>query len=296
MFFFYDSDVLATTIDHRLGVLSVLFVIWTLHFYMFDSSTKKAPLGLLLKSLSSYAINGQLKMADTNNISKNHQTVYQQKIDDFDDILAASTFFKSIKLVCFITSKKFKGKTSLLEHQPRLLGSRVRFPAGAFAIFPFLSKLHFHFPFLLSLSSSFPFPSPFDLSLALKTRSLHLSHEEDLLVPRLKSSPSSFKNLLPKSDSEAQFYNKFELQQRVFKSNHAALRLVQYLFTKVFLLLLWCFYTQVGDHVLNLFVCCAPFSVRNFLAVTKIAWNVSEPHCAVTFLAWRCRWWLAEHF
>ena len=37
-----------------------------------------------------------------------------------------------------------------------LLGSRVRFPAGAFAIFfPFLPKLHFQFPFL--------FPLPFDL-------------------------------------------------------------------------------------------------------------------------------------
>ena len=42
---------------------------------------------------------------------------------------------------------------SMVEHQPRLLGSRARFPAGAFTIFfPFLPKLHFQFPFLLSLS------------------------------------------------------------------------------------------------------------------------------------------------
>ena len=47
-----------------------------------------------------------------------------------------------------------------IEHQPRLLGSQVRFPAGAFAIFPFLPKLHFQFPFpflpflFLSLSLS----------------------------------------------------------------------------------------------------------------------------------------------
>ena len=49
----------------------------------------------------------------------------------------------------------------MVEHQPRLLGSRVRFPAGAFAIFS-VPKLHFQFPFPLSLtlsflSSSFPF-------------------------------------------------------------------------------------------------------------------------------------------
>ena len=49
---------------------------------------------------------------------------------------------------------------SLEEHQPRLLGSRVRFLAGVSAVFfPFLPKLHFQFPFLLSLLSSFPFPS-----------------------------------------------------------------------------------------------------------------------------------------
>ena len=57
---------------------------------------------------------------------------------------------------------------SMVEHQPHLLGSRVRFPAGAFAIFfPFLPKLHFQFPFpsLLSLPLPFPFrlPSTFHL-------------------------------------------------------------------------------------------------------------------------------------
>ena len=46
----------------------------------------------------------------------------------------------------------------MVEHQPRLLGSRVRFPAGAFAIFfPFLPKLHFQFPFPPFPSSFFPF-------------------------------------------------------------------------------------------------------------------------------------------
>ena len=69
---------------------------------------------------------------------------------------------------------------SMVEHQPRLLGFRVRFPAGAFASFSVSAKASlpfpfpFSFPFLLSPplplpSSSFPFPSPFDLSFALKT-------------------------------------------------------------------------------------------------------------------------------
>ena len=62
---------------------------------------------------------------------------------------------------------------SMVEHQPRLLGSRVRFPAGAFAIFSVSVKASL--PISLSLSpfpplpfpsSSFPFPSPFDLSAA----------------------------------------------------------------------------------------------------------------------------------
>ena len=65
---------------------------------------------------------------------------------------------------------------SMVEHQPRLLGSRVWFPAGAFAIFfRFCQSFTSNFPlipFLLSLStfpsSSFPFPSPFDFWFALK--------------------------------------------------------------------------------------------------------------------------------
>ena len=64
-----------------------------------------------------------------------------------------------------------------------LLGFRVRFPAGAFAIFSVSAKASL--PISLSLSpfpplpfpsSSFPFPSPFDLSFALKNASSHLSH------------------------------------------------------------------------------------------------------------------------
>ena len=46
---------------------------------------------------------------------------------------------------------------SMVEHQPRLLGSRVRFPARVIGeFFLFLPKLHFQFLFPLSLSS---FPS-----------------------------------------------------------------------------------------------------------------------------------------
>ena len=60
---------------------------------------------------------------------------------------------------------------SMVEHQPRtrLLGLRVRFPAGVFEIFSVSAKasLPISFPFLLPLSpfpsSSFPFPSPFGL-------------------------------------------------------------------------------------------------------------------------------------
>ena len=62
----------------------------------------------------------------------------------------------------------------MVEHQPRLLGSRVRFPAGAFAIFSVSAKASLPislspFPFLF-LSLPLPFPSsssPFDLSFAL---------------------------------------------------------------------------------------------------------------------------------
>ena len=60
---------------------------------------------------------------------------------------------------------------SMVEHQPHLLGFRVRFPAGAFAIFPFLPKLHFQFPFpfLLSFPLPFPFPLPPTFRLRKKT-------------------------------------------------------------------------------------------------------------------------------
>ena len=72
----------------------------------------------------------------------------------------------------------------MVEHQPRLLGSRVRFLAGAFAFFSFLPKHHFQFPFLLSLPLPYPFPPFLTLSLSLrpfvcakKTHSSYLSHE-----------------------------------------------------------------------------------------------------------------------
>ena len=62
----------------------------------------------------------------------------------------------------------------MVEHQPRLLGSRVRFPAGAFAIFSVSAKASLPislslFPFLF-LSHPLPFlssSSPFDLAFAL---------------------------------------------------------------------------------------------------------------------------------
>ena len=45
----------------------------------------------------------------------------------------------------------------MVEHQPRLLGSRVRFPAGAFAVFfRFCQSFTSNFPFTLSLPLSFP--------------------------------------------------------------------------------------------------------------------------------------------
>ena len=49
-----------------------------------------------------------------------------------------------------------KSQTQMVEHQPRLLGSRVRFPAGEFAIFCVSAKASLPIPFLLSL----PLPSP----------------------------------------------------------------------------------------------------------------------------------------
>ena len=71
----------------------------------------------------------------------------------------------------------------MVEHQPRLLGSRVRFPAGAFAIFSVSAKASLpvslpHFPFLFLslplpfLSSSFPFDLSFALKMVLVTRGL----------------------------------------------------------------------------------------------------------------------------
>ena len=61
----------------------------------------------------------------------------------------------------------------MVEHQPRLLESRVRFPAGAFAIFSVSAKASLPislslFPFLF-LSNPLPFlssSSPFDLAFA----------------------------------------------------------------------------------------------------------------------------------
>ena len=52
---------------------------------------------------------------------------------------------------------------SMVEHRPRLLGFRVRFPAGALVFFPFLPKLHFQFCCLLCLPVLFPLPSTFRL-------------------------------------------------------------------------------------------------------------------------------------
>ena len=68
---------------------------------------------------------------------------------------------------------------SMVERQPRLLGSRVRFPAGAFAIFPFLPKLHFQFPFHPFPSSFFPFlflslPLPLPSTFRLRFKNLTL--------------------------------------------------------------------------------------------------------------------------
>ena len=62
----------------------------------------------------------------------------------------------------------------MAEHKPRLLGSQVRFPAGAFAIFSVSAEASLPisfspFPFLF-LSLPLPFPSsssPFDLSFAV---------------------------------------------------------------------------------------------------------------------------------
>ena len=70
----------------------------------------------------------------------------------------------------------------MVEHQPRLLGSRVRFPAGAFAIFSVSAKasLPISFPpfpfFFLALSLPFLSSSfPFDLPFALKNLTLRIN-------------------------------------------------------------------------------------------------------------------------
>ena len=64
---------------------------------------------------------------------------------------------------------------SMVEHQPRLLGSRVRFPAGAFAIFSVSAKASlpiflppFHSSFFLFLFISFPLPFPSTFRLRFK--------------------------------------------------------------------------------------------------------------------------------
>ena len=83
----------------------------------------------------------------------------------------------------------------MVEHQPCLLGSRVRFPAGAFAIFfRFCQSFTSNFSFRLSLPLSFPsssFPFLF-LSLrpfvcALKSHSSHLSHNRQFRKWRTSS-------------------------------------------------------------------------------------------------------------
>ena len=66
---------------------------------------------------------------------------------------------------------------SVVEHQPRLLGSRVWFPAGAFAISSVSPKALHPIPFFLSLSLSppLPFSLPSTFRFRLKTYSSHLS-------------------------------------------------------------------------------------------------------------------------
>ena len=65
----------------------------------------------------------------------------------------------------------------MVEHQPRLLGSRVRFPAGAFAIFSVSAKASlpislppFHSSFCLFLFLSFPLPLPSTFRFRFKKR------------------------------------------------------------------------------------------------------------------------------
>ena len=65
---------------------------------------------------------------------------------------------------------------SMVEHQPRLLGSQVRFSAGAFAIFSVSAKASLPISLSPFLSLPLPFPFPlFDLWFALKNAYSHLS-------------------------------------------------------------------------------------------------------------------------
>ena len=70
---------------------------------------------------------------------------------------------------------------SMVEHQTRLLGSRIRFPAGAYAIFSrFCQSFPSNFPFPLSFPDPFLYPFPLPLlstfRLHYKTHSSSLSH------------------------------------------------------------------------------------------------------------------------
>ena len=78
---------------------------------------------------------------------------------------------------------------SMVEHQPRLLGSRVRFPAGAFAIFSVSAKASLPislspFPFLF-LSLPLPLPSTFRLRFKIKKLlSLQESRSREVKLPK----------------------------------------------------------------------------------------------------------------
>ena len=111
------------------------------------------------------------------------QRLLQFKVQWCQCTLAIATAFGTFSIQSSskgIAKTQTKGRR---ERKRKGKEERVRFPAGAFAIFfPFLPKLHFQFPFPLSLPLSFPssfFPFLF-LSLrpfvcALKSHSSHLS-------------------------------------------------------------------------------------------------------------------------
>ena len=65
---------------------------------------------------------------------------------------------------------------SMVEHQPRLLGSGVRFPGwGVCDFFRFGQSFTSNFPFVSPFPSyTFPFPSPSEISFALKKRILRI--------------------------------------------------------------------------------------------------------------------------